>query len=544
MLVTGPTGSGKTTTLAAMIDHINNNRSANIITIEDPIEVLHRDKMSIISQREIGTDTRDWSQAMRRVLRQDPDVILIGEMRDPETIQAALSAGETGHLVLSTLHTTNATETINRIVDFFPPFQQRQVRISLAAVLRGVISQRLVARADGVGRVVAVEAMVMTGRISDRILDPNGGSGETIEDVIADGEYHGMVTFDQSLFNLFKAGEISLRGRLAGRYQPSRLPGGAADGRPAPVRLALASSRRLSRLSAAGTRTASADPGHSQRAGAALRGRRGPALPGRRRGPRPPGRPARAPAATSTSPPTPCRATEQILARWGDSVWAQGKRFGTIGAAKGATRVEVTTHRAEQYGASSRKPEVVFSTALEVRPGPTRLHRQCHGPFPARPGAGRPVRRRGRPGRQDGCGRPSHRRSPSPTTPAHAAGGPFHRRLGLEPGPELVEAVRAGASGSHRARPSGSATSWTRLMVVTGAVEACGSWCGPGWPTSSCPSYPALALEQDPIHRHKDVLAHTLAVVDKTRPDRLAAAGGALPRRRQAEDPGLRPGRA
>ncbi len=220
VLVTGPTGSGKTTTLAAMIDHINNNRAANIITIEDPIEVLHRDKMSIISQREIGTDTKDWGQAMRRVLRQDPDVILIGEMRDPETIQAALSAGETGHLVLSTLHTTNATETINRIVDFFPPFQQRQVRISLAAVLRGVVSQRLVARADGVGRCVAVEAMVMTGRIADRILDPNSGSGETIEDVIADGEYHGMVTFDQSLFSLFKAGEISLRAALQAATNP------------------------------------------------------------------------------------------------------------------------------------------------------------------------------------------------------------------------------------------------------------------------------------------------------------------------------------
>jgi twitching motility protein PilT len=203
-----------------MIDYINTNRAGNIVTIEDPIEVLHRDKMSIISQREIGTDTKDWSQAMRRVLRQDPDVILIGEMRDPETIQAALSASETGHLVLSTLHTTNATETINRIIDFFPPYQHRQVRISLAAVLRGVISQRLVPRADGIGRVVAVEAMVMTGRISDRILDPNGGSGETIEDVIADGEYHGMVTFDQSLFNLFKAGEISLRAALQAATNP------------------------------------------------------------------------------------------------------------------------------------------------------------------------------------------------------------------------------------------------------------------------------------------------------------------------------------
>ena len=220
VLVTGPTGSGKTTTLAAMVDHINNNRAASIITIEDPIEVLHRDKTSIISQREIGTDTRDWSQAMRRVLRQDPDVILIGEMRDPETVQAALSAGETGHLVLSTLHTMNATETINRIVDFFPPFQQRQVRVSLASVLRGVVSQRLVPRADGVGRCVAVEAMVMTGRIADRILDPTGGSGETIEDLIADGEFHGMVTFDQSLFNLFKAGEISLRAALQAATNP------------------------------------------------------------------------------------------------------------------------------------------------------------------------------------------------------------------------------------------------------------------------------------------------------------------------------------
>ena len=168
---------------------------------------------------------------MRRVLRQDPDVILIGEMRDAETVQAGLSAGETGHLVLSSLHTTNATETINRIVDFFPPYQQRQVRISLASVLRGVVSQRLVARADGVGRVVAVEAMVMTGRIADRILDPLSGNGESIEDVIADGEYHGMVTFDQSLFKLFKAGEILTSGGPRGGHQPSRFPDCVANGR-------------------------------------------------------------------------------------------------------------------------------------------------------------------------------------------------------------------------------------------------------------------------------------------------------------------------
>lgn len=220
VLVTGPTGSGKTTTLAAMIDHINQTRSANIITIEDPIEILHPDKRSIVSQREIGTDTRDYAQAMRRVLRQDPDVILIGEMRDTETVEAALTAAETGHLVLSTLHTTNATETINRIVDFFPPFQQHQIRLTLAAVLRGVISQRLVQRSDGAGRVAAIEAMVVTGRIAERIVDPGAAQGESIEELIADGEYHGMQTFDQSLFHLFKGGEISLPDALMAATNP------------------------------------------------------------------------------------------------------------------------------------------------------------------------------------------------------------------------------------------------------------------------------------------------------------------------------------
>jgi twitching motility protein PilT len=220
VLVTGPTGSGKTTTLAAMIDHINQTRSANIITIEDPIEILHPDKRSIISQREIGSDTRDYAQAMRRVLRQDPDVILIGEMRDTETVGAALTAAETGHLVLSTLHTTNATETVHRIVDFFPPFQQAQIRLTLASVLRGVVSQRLVAHASGEGRVPAVEAMVVTGRIADRIVDPGGAGGESIEELIADGEYHGMQTFDQSLFALFKSGDITLRAAMAASTNP------------------------------------------------------------------------------------------------------------------------------------------------------------------------------------------------------------------------------------------------------------------------------------------------------------------------------------
>jgi twitching motility protein PilT len=218
VLVTGPTGSGKTTTIASMIDHINETKAVNIVTVEDPIEVLHTDKRAIVNQREIGTDTVDYSAAMKRVLRQDPDVIFIGEMRDPETVWAALSAAETGHMVLSTLHTTNATETVNRIVDFFPPFQQKQVRLTLASSLRGVVSQRLLERSDGRGRVPSVEVMVMTGRVFDRIVDPD--SNESIEDVIADGEYYGMQTFDQSLFNLFKNGMVTLREAIASASHP------------------------------------------------------------------------------------------------------------------------------------------------------------------------------------------------------------------------------------------------------------------------------------------------------------------------------------
>ena len=213
VLVTGPTGSGKTTTVAAMIDHINETKALNIVTVEDPIEVLHPDKKSIVNQREIGTDTADYSSAMRRVLRQDPDVIFIGEMRDPETVWAALSAAETGHLVISTLHTTNATETVNRIVDFFPPFQQKQIRLTLASSLRGVVSQRLLERADGSGRIPTTEVLVMTGRVFDRIVDPEAQN--TIEEVIAEGEYYGMQTFDQSLFSLYKNGLVALRDALA-----------------------------------------------------------------------------------------------------------------------------------------------------------------------------------------------------------------------------------------------------------------------------------------------------------------------------------------
>jgi twitching motility protein PilT len=231
VLVTGPTGSGKTTTIASMIDHINANQSVNVVTIEDPIEVLHHDKQALVSQREIGADTAGFAQAMRRVLRQDPDVIFVGEMRDPETVWAALSAAETGHLVLSTLHTTNAVETVNRIVDFFPPHQHAQVRLSLATSLRGVVSQRLVARASGDGRVPAVEVLMNTGRVFEQIVNPDGAGGvggphggrDGIPEIMADGEFYGMQTFDQSLLGLHRAGVIGLREAMAAATSPSDL---------------------------------------------------------------------------------------------------------------------------------------------------------------------------------------------------------------------------------------------------------------------------------------------------------------------------------
>ncbi|MBA2240216.1 MAG: type IV pilus twitching motility protein PilT [Solirubrobacterales bacterium] len=207
ILLTGTTGSGKSTTLAAMIDHINSTKRQNIVTLEDPIEYLHRDKLSIVQQREVGTDTESFGRAMRRVLRQDPDVILIGEMRDEETVRTALSAAETGHLVLSTLHTLDATETINRIIDFFPPHLQHQARVMLASTLRGAVSQRLVPRADDSGRVAAAEILVVTGRVQDLILNPDETA--KISEVIAEGEYYGMQTFDQALFKLVTAGEVT-----------------------------------------------------------------------------------------------------------------------------------------------------------------------------------------------------------------------------------------------------------------------------------------------------------------------------------------------
>jgi twitching motility protein PilT len=207
ILVTGTTGSGKSTTLAAMIDHINRTRTDHIITLEDPIEYLHEDKGSIVNQREVGSDTESFSRAMRRVLRQDPDCILIGEMRDEETVRTALSAAETGHLVLSTVHTLDATETINRIVDFFPPHLQHQARVMLAATLKGAIAQRLVPDVTGDGRVPASEILVVTGRVKDLIMNPEE-TGK-ITEVISEGEFYGMRTFDQSLLQYVMEGKVA-----------------------------------------------------------------------------------------------------------------------------------------------------------------------------------------------------------------------------------------------------------------------------------------------------------------------------------------------
>jgi twitching motility protein PilT len=207
VLVTGTTGSGKSTTLAAMIDQINRTQSRHIVTLEDPIEYLHKDKISLVNQREVGSDTKSFGRAMRRVLRQDPDVILIGEMRDEETVRTALSAAETGHLVLSTVHTLDATETINRIIDFFPPHLQQQARVMLAATLRGAIAQRLVPDVTGEGRVAVSEVMVVTGRVQDMILNPEE-TGK-ITEAISEGEFYGMRTFDQALLGYVMEGRIS-----------------------------------------------------------------------------------------------------------------------------------------------------------------------------------------------------------------------------------------------------------------------------------------------------------------------------------------------
>lgn len=219
ILVTGTTGSGKSTTLAAVVDHINEKRNCHIVTIEDPIEFLHKDKESFITQREVDVDTRSFAEALRGSLRQDPDVILVGEMRDLETIETALVAAETGHLVLSTLHTLDAQETLTRIISAFPPYQQKSIRIQLAGLLKAVVSQRLMKSVKTGSRVPAVEVLISTPLIRDYILHEDKTS--SIRDVIAAGtSQYGMQTFDQSLFYLYQSGMISLEEALRGATNP------------------------------------------------------------------------------------------------------------------------------------------------------------------------------------------------------------------------------------------------------------------------------------------------------------------------------------
>jgi len=221
VLVTGPAGTGKTTTIAAMLGWINQNRRVHIITIEDPIEVLHEDLQAVVEQRELGVDTDSYAAALRAALRQDPDVIFIGEIRDRDTVEAAIQAAETGHMVIATLHTLDATETVNRVIDLFPAEIQQQARVALAAGLKGVLSQRLLPRADEEGRVPAVEVMINTGRVAERIVDPE--QTFTIPDVMAEGDFYAMQTFDQAIVKLVRDGLVTVEDALHAASSPHDL---------------------------------------------------------------------------------------------------------------------------------------------------------------------------------------------------------------------------------------------------------------------------------------------------------------------------------
>ena len=403
-------------------------------------------------------------------------------------------AGETGHLVLSTLHTTNATETVNRIVDFFPPFQQQQIRLTLAGVLQGVVSQRLVPRSTGTAEWSAVEAMVMTGRISDRIMDPTGGSGETIEEVIADGEYHGMATFDQSLFALFKGGEVTLRAALQAATNPHDF------------RVALQTAGLLPLRSKRPARVHRARP--LSRLTAVVPERLRPMLSTRRTSwpscSRPPehhlylvggvvrdavlGRLSDDADLDFTTDALPS-ATEDILGRWADAVPGPRANDSAPSVPEGRrSEIEVTTHRAEAYDPTAASPRW-SSPRHRGGPVPAGLHRQRHGPVPARPAAGRPLRRRRRPGRHEAARPrwpPRISFSDDPLRMMRAAR--FIAGYGLAPDPELVEAVtllraRLDIVSDERVRDE-----LDKLMVVTTPAKACGSWSGRGWPRSSCPS--------------------------------------------------------
>lgn len=220
VLVTGTTGCGKSTTLAAMIDHINTTRAAHIVTIEDPVEFVHKDKKGIISQRELGFDTLSYPDALKNVVRQDPDVVLLGEMRDLDTMAAAITAAQTGHLVLSTIHTVDAIQSVNRIIDLFPPHQQTQIRYLLADTLKAVISQRLLSHASGEGRVPAVEVLVVTPLVKKMIEENNLSE---ITNLMKQGQYYGMQTFNQSLISLFQSNEVKLEDALATASNPEEL---------------------------------------------------------------------------------------------------------------------------------------------------------------------------------------------------------------------------------------------------------------------------------------------------------------------------------
>jgi twitching motility protein PilT len=217
LLVTGPTSSGKTTTTGAILNHINATRACHILTIEDPIEILHRDIKADVTQREIGQDTTTFAKALRAAMRQDPDVIFVGEIRDFDTVSAAIQAAETGHFVLATLHTTNVSETITRVIDFFPPHQAQQVRVALAGSLQGIVSQRLLPRKGG-GRAAAIEVMVSNGRVRDLILDPE--KTHELQDLVAEGSYYGMQTFDQALISLYQAGLVELEDARSASTNP------------------------------------------------------------------------------------------------------------------------------------------------------------------------------------------------------------------------------------------------------------------------------------------------------------------------------------
>ncbi len=218
ILVTGPTGSGKSTTLASLVDHINRSFAVNVITVEDPIEILHKNKRSIVVQREIGNDTRDFRTALKYAMRQDPDVIMIGEMRDKETVEAALTAAQTGHLVLSTLHTNDAVRSVNRIIDFFQPHEREQIRILLSDSLVGIISQRLLRRSDGVGRVLGLELLINTPLIKEYVKDDD--KTHLIKDALVEDNIRGMHTFDQHLVELYSNGQITLDEALENATSP------------------------------------------------------------------------------------------------------------------------------------------------------------------------------------------------------------------------------------------------------------------------------------------------------------------------------------